>query len=119
MVREEIPRSLTAFSSSALGHTLSVRKQFQNEHLRLCGLAFGLGGVRPGKKLVSGNVISSYPRKPFLVSQRKGNGLSGRRKGAFLMDQHPRCGAVLQLADKEQTADCRRNVDRPQSPVKA
>ena len=28
-------------------------------------------------------------------------------------DQHPRCGAVLQLADKEQTADCRRNVDRP------
>ena len=35
------------------------------------------------------------------------------------MDQHPRCGAVLQLADKEQTADCRRNVDRPQSPVGA
>ena len=72
-----------------------------------------LRGMRPGKKFVSGNVISSYPRKPFLVSQRKGNGLSGRRKGAFLMDQHPRCGAVLQLADKEQTADCRRNVDRP------
>ena len=23
------------------------------------------------------------------------------------------CGAVLQLADKKQTADCRRNVDRP------
>ena len=31
-------------------------------HLRLCGLALGLGGVRPGKKLVSGNVISSYQR---------------------------------------------------------
>ena len=28
------------------------------------------------------------------------------------MDKHPRCGAVLQLADKEQTADCRRNVPR-------
>ena len=55
----------------------------------------------------------------FLVSQRKGKGLSGRRKGAFLMDQHPRCGAVLQLADKKQTADCRRNVDRSQSPVGA
>jgi len=35
------------------------------------------------------------------------------------MDKHPRCGAVLQLADKKQTADCRRNVDRPQSPVGA
>jgi len=81
--------------------------------LRLCGLALGLGGVRPGKKLVSGNVISPYPLKAFLVSQRKGKGLSGRRKGAFLMDKYPCCGAVLQLADKEQTADCRRNVDRP------
>ena len=30
-----------------------------------------------------------------------------------VMDKHPRCGAVLQLADKKQTADCRRNVDRP------
>ena len=49
-------------------------------HLRLSGLAFGLGGVRPGKKLVSGNVISPYPLKAFLVSQRKGKGLSGRRK---------------------------------------
>jgi len=55
--------------------------------LRLCGLAFGLGGVCPGKKLVSGNVISPYPLKAFLVSQRKGKGLSGRRKGAFLMDK--------------------------------
>ena len=64
-------------------------------------------------KLVSGNVISPYPLKTFLISQRKGKGLSGRRKGAFLMDKHPRCGTVLQLADKEQTADCRRNVDRP------
>ena len=35
------------------------------------------------------------------------------------MDKHPRCRAVLQLADKKQTADCRRNVDRPQSPVGA
>ena len=35
------------------------------------------------------------------------------------MDKHPCCGAVLQLTDKEQTADCRRNVDRPQSPVGA
>lgn len=59
-------------------HTLSVRKQFQNEHLRLCGLALGLGGVCPGKKLVSGNVISPYPLKTFLISQRKGKGLSGR-----------------------------------------
>ena len=32
-------------------------------------------------------------------------------------DKHPRCGAVLQLADKKQTADCRRNVDRPQGSV--
>ena len=55
--------------------------------------------------LVSGNVISPYPLKTFLISQRKGKGLSGRCKGAFLMDKHPRCGAVLQLADKEQTAD--------------
>ena len=58
-------------------------------------------------------LLQLYPLKTFLISQRKGKGLSGRRKGAFLMDQHPRCGAVLQLADKEQTADCRRNVDRP------
>ena len=35
------------------------------------------------------------------------------------MDKHPRCGTVLQLANKQQTADCRRNVDRPQSPVGA
>ena len=35
------------------------------------------------------------------------------------MDKHPCGGAVLQLTDKEQTADCRRNVDRPQSPVGA
>ena len=79
--------------------TLSVCKQFQNEHLRLCALAFGLGGVRPGNKIVSGIVISSYPFKAFLVSQRKGKGLSGRRKGAFLLDKHPRCGAVLPLAE--------------------
>ena len=83
------------------------------QHFCLCGLTFRLGGVCPGKKLVSGNVISPYPLKAFLVSQRKCKGLSGRRKGAFLMDKHPRCRAVLQLADKEQTADCRRNVDRP------
>ena len=62
---------------------------------------------------------SDYPLKTFLISQRKGKGLSGRRKGAFLMDKHPRCGTVLQLANKQQTADCRRNVDRPQSPVGA
>ena len=88
-------------------HTLSVCKQFQNEHLRLCGLALGLCGVCPGKKLVSGNVISPYPFKAFLISQRKSKRLSGRRKGAFLMDKYPCCGAVFQLADKEQTADCR------------
>ena len=35
------------------------------------------------------------------------------------MDKHPRCGIVFQFADKQQTADCRRNVDRPQSPVGA
>ena len=35
------------------------------------------------------------------------------------MDKHPRCRNVLQLANKQQTADCRRNVDRPQSPVGA
>ena len=28
--------------------------------MRLCGLALGLGGVRAGKKLVSGNVILAF-----------------------------------------------------------
>jgi len=35
------------------------------------------------------------------------------------MDKYPCRGAVLQLADKQQTADCRRDVDRPQAPVGA
>ena len=61
-----------------------------DKRLSLCcllytsGLAFGLGGVCPGKKFVSGNVISPYPLKAFIVSQRKGKGLSGRRKGCLL-----------------------------------
>ena len=51
--------------------------------MRLCGLAFGLGVVCPGKKLVSGNVISPYPLKAFLVSQRKGKGLSSGARELF------------------------------------
>ena len=37
----------------------------------------------------SGNVISPYPLKAFLVSQRKGKGLSGRRRGSAAREIRP------------------------------
>ena len=76
-----------------------------------CAVLLSVLAVSVPARSSSGNVISPYPLKAFLVSQRKGKGPSGRRKGAFLMDKHPRCRTVFQLANKQQTADYRRLFD--------
>ena len=95
-IQQAQSRNFDSEPAISLTHRCWVFK-FSRGGICACPVLLSVLAVSVPARSSSGNVISPYPLKAFLVSQRKGKGLSGRRKGAFLMDKHPRCRLSFSL----------------------
>ena len=63
--------------------------KFSRGGICTCPVLLSVLAVSVPARSSSGNVIIPYPLKAFLVSQRKGKGLSGRRRGSAAREIRP------------------------------
>ena len=95
-IQQAQSRNFDSEPAISLTHRCWVFK-FSRGGICACPVLLSVLAVSVPARSSSGNVISPYPLKAFLVSQRKGKGLSGRRRGSAAREIRPAAEILIRF----------------------